>query len=60
MKANNWLYKHIYIPLVDKRDRNHSKNGFTLFGHLWQFLIEIYALLFFRPSKIKDENKGIT
>ena len=51
MEANNWLYKHIYIPLVDKRDRNHNKNGFTLSGYLWQFLIEIYALLFFIPSK---------
>ena len=33
-----FLYNHIYLPLVDKRDRNHGRNGFTFAGRIISFL----------------------
>lgn len=42
----NWMYNNIYIPLVDIRDRNHSKNGFTWKGYIIQFIVTIYSKLF--------------
>lgn len=40
-----WMYDHIYIHLVDARDRNHGKNGFTLQGWFYQFLVYVYSKL---------------
>ncbi len=42
----NWMYNHIYIPLIDIRDRNHGINGFTWKGHIVQIIVEIYSKLF--------------
>ena len=37
-----FLYNHIYMPLVDRRDRNHGRNGFTFAGRIYQFLVSAY------------------
>ena len=39
------MYDHIYIPLVDVRDRNYGNNGFTLQGWFYQFLVYVYSKL---------------
>lgn len=38
-----FLYNHIYMPLVDRRDRNHGRNGFTFAGRIYQFLVSVYS-----------------
>ena len=38
-----FLYNHIYMPLVDRRDRNHGRNGFTFAGRIYQFLVSAYS-----------------
>lgn len=52
---SNWMYNHIYIPLVNARDRNHYRDGFTWKGHIWQFLVVAYGKIFFRTSEESND-----
>ena len=54
----NWMYDHIYIPLVTMRDRNHNQNGFTWKGHIWQFLVVAYGKIFFALDKRRNNCIG--
>ena len=39
----HFLYNYVYLPLVDRRDRNHGRDGFTFAGHIYQFLVSAYS-----------------
>lgn len=47
----------VYLWLIDQRDKNHSKNGFTFFGYIFQTLVTIYSKVFFRIDKSKSNNE---
>ena len=38
---------NFYLWLVNQRDKNQRKWGFTPMGYVWQVLVEIYGWIYF-------------